>query len=87
MKAADGTFSYEALSSAPALEPWDGTVTRKSANQEGTNSKAQAESKGASAVEETKHVEKEIKDGYVPTIDDLELEPPLSAEQSVLSCR
>jgi ETC complex I subunit conserved region len=78
----DGSFSYEALGEEKPI-PWDGEVTKKDARQEGTNNMSEAERKiTAAKIEKDKH-DRAAREGELPTVDDLEVEPPLNAEQLV----
>ncbi len=78
----DGSFSYEGLGHAKPLS-WDGEVDKSSAQQEGTNSLGEAESKATTVQKDILEVDTADKEGVLPTIDDLELEPPLTREQYV----
>ena len=78
----DGSFSYEAIAET-VLEPWDGTVTKKSARQEGTNTLNDAGSKAKDIQVEDEETVKADKEGELPTVDDLEVEPALTREQYV----
>ncbi|RMD42891.1 hypothetical protein DV735_g2243, partial [Chaetothyriales sp. CBS 134920] len=80
LKTADGSLSYSALI-VTRPEPWDGKVTRKDAFTEGSNTEATAEKKVELYKEELAGVAKVAKEGEIPTVDDLEKEPPLTAEQ------
>ena len=79
----DGSFRYEGLGEEKPI-PWDGDVTRKDSIQEGTNSLKEAERKARAAKEDVKEQERVDNEGELPTIDDLEIEPPLNREQYVL---
>ncbi|RMZ86065.1 hypothetical protein DV737_g8, partial [Chaetothyriales sp. CBS 132003] len=83
LKAADGSFSYSALI-VKRPEPWDGSTTRKDAFTEGSNTEATAEKKVELYKDELDAVAKVVKEGETPTVDDLEVEPPLTAEQYVI---
>lgn len=76
----DGTFSYEGLGHEKAV-PWDGEVDKRTAQQEGTNSEQEASKKGAVVQKDLQDVEIADKEGILPSIDDLEIEPPLTREQ------
>ncbi|RMZ81458.1 hypothetical protein DV738_g2257, partial [Chaetothyriales sp. CBS 135597] len=80
LKGEDGSFSYSALI-VTRPEPWDGKTTRKDAFTEGSNTQATAEKKVELYKEELEVVAKVVKEGETPTVDDLETEPPLTAEQ------
>ncbi|RMZ86440.1 hypothetical protein DV736_g6333, partial [Chaetothyriales sp. CBS 134916] len=80
LKAADGSFSYSALIVTRPL-PWDGTTSRKDAFTEGSNTEATAEKKVELYKGELDVVAKVEKEGETPTVDDLGVEPPLTAEQ------
>ena len=56
-------------------------MTRKDSNQEGTNSLKEAEKKALAAKKDLEERERVDKEGELPTIDDLEIEPPLNREQ------
>ena len=60
---------------------WDGEYKRGQANQEGTNTSAEAEAKGRKVAEEVEMVDKAAVEGVIPNEDDLEVEPPLDADQ------
>lgn len=76
----DGSLGSEKLH-VEQVDNWDGVVTRQDALQEGTNTLAQAESKAASVAAEVQHIDKEAAEGAMPTVEDLEVEPPLTREQ------
>jgi NADH dehydrogenase (ubiquinone) 1 alpha subcomplex subunit 5 len=65
------------------IEVWDGRITKADAHYEGTNSPAQAEYKLKAVAEEIRQKELEDKEGVLPTVDDLEVEPALTREQYV----
>lgn len=78
----DGEFSYEGLGTEKPVY-WDGEVDKRSAQQEGTNSMGEAERKGIAVQRDVQGLETADKEGVLPTIDDLEQEPPLTREQYV----
>ena len=80
MKNADGSFSHMKLYQEKS-EVWDGEFKRGQANQEGTNTPSEAEAKGKKVAEEVERVDKAAAEGIIPNEDDLEVEPPLDAEQ------
>jgi NADH dehydrogenase (ubiquinone) 1 alpha subcomplex subunit 5 len=77
---ADGSFSYEALGEAKPI-PWDGEITKKDAQAEGVNTLKDVEKKLAAAQADADVLTRAATDGELPTVDDLETEPPLTAEQ------
>lgn len=80
MKNADGSLSHMKIYQEKSVA-WDGEFKRGQANQEGTNSLAEAEAKGKKVAEEVERVDKAAAAGPVPNEDDLEVEPPLDADQ------
>ncbi|ETN47188.1 uncharacterized protein HMPREF1541_01379 [Cyphellophora europaea CBS 101466] len=76
----DGSFSYSALAESKPI-PWDGTVSKKTAHNTVSAGLADAEAKAKSAQAEIDQSDKEDREGVLPTVDDLETEPPLTAEQ------
>lgn len=80
MKKDDGSYSYEEVTVKQAI-PWDGAVTKKSANSLISTGLSDAEAKSKAAQAEGEAIDKEAKEGVLPTVSDLETEPPLSAEQ------
>ena len=56
-------------------------MTRKDAQSEGVSDLKVSEQKAAAAEREFAKVERAAKEGELPTLDDLETEPPLTAEQ------
>ena len=80
LKKTDGSFSYEALNEARPI-PWDGVVTKRSARSEGSNTLSEAERKTAAVRNELQEQERANTEGELPTVDDLEVEPALTAEQ------
>ena len=82
LKTSDGSISYAALTVAlSGPVPWDGTTRRQEAEDEGVNDLSGANRKISSAQGEIDAQVKAAKEGILPTIDDLEIEPPLTAEQ------
>jgi NADH dehydrogenase (ubiquinone) 1 alpha subcomplex subunit 5 len=80
MKNADGSLSHMKVYQEKSVA-WDGEYKRGQANQEGTNTAAEAEAKGKKVAEEVERVDKAAAVGRVPDEDDLEVEPPLNADQ------
>jgi len=80
MKNADGSLSHMKLYQEKSVA-WDGELKRGQGNQEGTNNPAEAEAKGRKVAEEVERVDRAAVDGVVPNEDDLEVEPPLDADQ------
>lgn len=78
----DGSLGSE-KAHVDRVEVWDGVVTRQDALAEGPNTPAQAEKKAAFLAAETQKVDKEADHGAVATVEDLEVEPPLTKEQYV----
>jgi NADH dehydrogenase (ubiquinone) 1 alpha subcomplex subunit 5 len=79
-KGSDGSFSYSALAEEMPI-PWDGLVSKKTAQNTTSVGLADAEAKVKSAKAEVDVIERENREGVLPTVDDLEAEPPLTAEQ------
>ena len=77
-----GTLAAE-VPYVESVENWDGKITKFEAQHEGTNSKTLAEEKAKAVDEEIKAIDVQIKEGILPTVDDLEVEPPLSRDQYV----
>jgi len=63
------------------VDVWDGMITRDDKIQEGTNSPAEAERKASYIAAEVQTVDREAAEGKLPTVEDLEVEPPLTREQ------
>ena len=80
MKNADGSLSHMKIYQEKSVA-WDGEYKRGQANQEGTNNLAEAEAKGRKVAEEVELVDKAAVVGPMPNEDDLEVEPPLDADQ------
>lgn len=78
----DGTLTSEKLH-VDKVDVWDGQVSRQDSLPEGSNSKIQAERKAAAIRKEVEVVDKEDKEGRVPEVEDLEVEPPLTRAQYV----
>ena len=76
----DGTFSYEKLNAARP-EPWDGHITTKQAQQEGTNNLKEAERKRSETVTDINEVDSGISITDLPSMDELEVEPALTSDQ------
>ncbi|EHY58934.1 hypothetical protein HRR83_001805 [Exophiala dermatitidis] len=76
----DGTLTSEKLH-VDKVDVWDGQVSRQDSLPEGSNSKIQAERKAAAIRKEVEVVDKEDKEGRVPEVEDLEVEPPLTRAQ------
>jgi len=64
-----------------SVDNWDGKITRAAAQHEGTNNQALAEAKLRAIQDDFRQAELEEKEGYQPTVDDLEVEPPLTRDQ------
>lgn len=79
-RASDGSFQYAALAESRAI-PWDGTVSKKTAYNTTSTGLADAEQKAKAAQAESALIEKAQKEGELPSVDDLEPEPPLNADQ------
>jgi len=82
MKNPDGSLSSEKLFEERTAS-WDGEFKRGDHNPEGPNLAAQAEKKARAVEEEIQRIDKAEKEGELPTVEDLEAEPPLDAEQYV----
>ena len=82
LKAPDGTFSYAAVAENRP-PPWDGETSRLNALGEGVNTLTEADKKIKGTEEDIARKEREATEGVLPTVDDLETEPPLTAEQYV----
>jgi NADH dehydrogenase (ubiquinone) 1 alpha subcomplex subunit 5 len=80
MKNPDGSLSHMKVYTEKSIS-WDGEWKRGQAIQEGTNTAAEAEAKGKKVAEEVERVDKAATEGVVPNEDDLEVEPPLNADQ------
>lgn len=78
----NGVFMYAAAGEVKAI-PWDGEVNKKSARTEGSNTYTDAESKTKEVEKEAQAIEQADKEGTLPTVDDLEPEPPLTRDQYV----
>lgn len=78
----DGSVAGEELDEG-MLVNWDGEVTKADARQEGPGTQTEAEVKGAYVQKDVEKVEKEAREGKLPTFRDLEVEPPLTADQYV----
>jgi hypothetical protein len=78
----DGSLASEKLH-YEQIDNWDGVVTRQDAHQEGSNNMGQAERKAASVQAEVETVDREAAEGALPSVEDLEVEPPLTREQYV----
>lgn len=78
----DGTLAHEELYAEP-IDVWDGKIKRGQQKQEGSNTKADAEAKGRELQAEVEKVDKAAIDGELPLVKDLEVEPPLTADQYV----
>jgi NADH dehydrogenase (ubiquinone) 1 alpha subcomplex subunit 5 len=65
------------------VDNWDGQFKRGDARPEGTNNMAQAEEKTKAVEAELRAKDIEAKEGILPTVEDLEIEPPLTREQYV----
>lgn len=76
----DGTFGSEKAHVEP-VDVWDGMITRNDVIQEGTNSPAEAERKARYINAEVQTVDREAAEGKLPTVEELEVEPPLTREQ------
>ena len=80
LKNDDGTYSAEWVSLQKAVS-WDGEVSRKSAYNNVSTGLADAEAKAKAIQAEFEREDKIELEGVLPTVDDLEAEPPLTAEQ------
>jgi NADH dehydrogenase (ubiquinone) 1 alpha subcomplex subunit 5 len=78
----DGSLASEQVS-VDVIENWDGKITKDDARPEGTNDLAQAETKMKAVMTETAEKDHEDKHGVLPSVSDLEVEPPLTREQYV----
>jgi len=78
----DGSFESEKLY-VEKPDVWDGQITRSEARPEGPNTLAEAEKKAQAVAEEVEYVDKEHAQGKLPTVEDLEVEPPLTVDQYV----
>ncbi|EXJ80720.1 hypothetical protein A1O3_07004 [Capronia epimyces CBS 606.96] len=77
---ADGTLSSEKAHVEP-IDNWDGVVKRGDALPEGSNTQVQAEKKAAIIHKEVQSVDREAEEGRLPSVEDLEVEPPLTKDQ------
>jgi hypothetical protein len=78
----DGSLASE-KPQAVQIDNWDGQISRADAHPEGTNNMSQAERKTRAVEEEVRAKNLEEKEGVQPTVEDLEVEPPLTKEQYV----
>ena len=78
----DGSFASE-KTRVDEIENWDGRITKHDAQYEGTNNLAQAEHKAKVIRAEIELIDTESIEGVMPTVEDLEVEPPLNREQYV----
>ena len=76
----DGTFMDE-RNFAPVRPTWDGKYRHKDAKNQLNNSQSEAEQKGAEVRADIEKVDKAAEEGNVPTVSDLEIEPPLTVDQ------
>ncbi|KIY01010.1 uncharacterized protein Z520_03676 [Fonsecaea multimorphosa CBS 102226] len=76
----DGSLGSEKLH-VEAVDNWDGKISRHDAKYEGPNTMAQAEAKARAVMDEVREKDLEDKEGVQPTVEDLEVEPPLTREQ------
>ena len=76
MKQPDGTYAHGRIPEERS-EVWDGVVTRNSALDTGNFTEQAASERGRKIQDEVETAEKP----ELPTIDDLEIEPPLDAAQ------
>jgi NADH dehydrogenase (ubiquinone) 1 alpha subcomplex subunit 5 len=79
---ADGSLA-SAQVSVDVIDNWDGKITKDDARPEGTNDLAQAETKKKAVMKETAEKDHEAEHGVLPSVNDLEVEPPLTREQCV----
>lgn len=78
----DGTLAHEELYSEP-IEVWDGKFKRGQQRQEGSNTQTEVEAKGRAIQQEIEEVDRAAEEGELPSVSDLEIEPPLNSEQYV----
>ncbi|KIW20274.1 hypothetical protein PV08_00849 [Exophiala spinifera] len=76
----DGSLGSE-KAHVTAVDNWDGVITRQDALPEGPSTPAEAEKKARYVNAEVQTVDKEAAEGKLPTVEDLEVEPPLTREQ------
>ena len=76
MKRPDGTYAHGRISEERS-EVWDGVVNRNSALDTGNFTEQAASERGRKIQDEVEIAEKP----ELPTVDDLEAEPPLDAAQ------
>lgn len=81
----DGTLAHEELYKTEN-EVWDGMIKRGQQQVEGSNKKREVEAKGRAIEQEVATVDKAEKEGVLPTVADLEVEPPLDSDQYVITC-
>lgn len=81
-KREDGSIAGEELYEG-TLVNWDGEVTKADARTEGPGTQTEADMKSAYVQKDIEKVEKEEKEGKLPTFRDLETEPPLTVDQYV----
>jgi len=63
------------------IDNWDGQISKADAHYEGTNDLARADHKTKAVEKEIQAKNVEAKEGQLPTVEDLEVEPPLNREQ------
>lgn len=78
----DGSLIHEEVYKEPR-ETWDGAYTKQDARKEGSNNQTEAEAKVAYIRADIERVDKEKKEGKLPAVKDLEVEPALTADQYV----
>ncbi|KAK5035582.1 hypothetical protein LTR13_005711 [Exophiala sideris] len=76
----DGSLGSE-KAHVDRVDIWDGVVTRQDALAEGPNTPTQAEKKAAVLAAEVQKVDKAAEHGEVATVEDIEVEPPLTKDQ------
>lgn len=82
LKNSDGSLSSEKIYREKGIS-WDGEFKRGDQLPEGANTASQAETKARMVQAEMQKVDREEAEGILPTVEDLEPEPPLTAEQYV----
>lgn len=78
----NGSVSHEYLDETPRIA-WDGTVTRRDAKKEGSNTQTEAEQKAAMVRADVEKTDREAEEGTLKKGADLEVEPALTANQYV----
>jgi len=79
----DGTLMAEKIS-RDTVDYWDGVVSKKDMQGLIPTSQAEADRKAQAIKDEVTKVDIEAEEGIQKTVDDLEIEPPLTVDQYVI---